>query len=69
MAKKSTILSKTLVSGWYAGVCTIKGVQAPKVQILGVDNNIIVLAHVHRNIIEKVKLCKVFWWFGPIKLT
>ena len=38
-------------------------------KILGMDNNIIVLAHVHRNVIEKVKLCKLFLWFGLIKST
>ena len=31
------------------------------------DNNIIILAHVHRNTIEKVKPYKVFWWFLLIK--
>ena len=33
------------------------------------DYNINFLTHVHRNIIEEVKSCKVFLWFGIIKST
>ena len=69
MDKNSTIWAKKLGSRWDRGGCTIKGGQAQKLEILGMDNNIIVLARFQRNIIEKVKLCKVFWWFGLIKST
>ena len=38
----------------------MKGGEAPKVKILGMDYNIIVLLHVYRDTTEKIKPCKVF---------
>ena len=58
--QKEHNIGKTLGSGWDGVGWTIKGGQAPKVKTLGMDNIIIVLAHMHRNIIEKVKPCNVF---------
>ena len=55
MVLNRKIWSKTLGPGWDGDGCKIKVGQAPKLQILGMDRNIICLAHVHRNIIENVR--------------